>query len=87
MKTREVMVLIIGTVATLVFVGFMFDYYLRIEETQVVKKNMWYDSVLLEEQKHLKTKDSILLKGENTLKNQIHNHEYRINKLEKSLDK
>ena len=44
MKTREIAILLIGTLATFVFVGYMFDYYLRIEEVQLLRQNVYYDS-------------------------------------------
>lgn len=49
-----------GTIATFVFVGYMFDYYLRIEEAQLVRKKIQYDSIIIKEQIDLKQTDSIL---------------------------
>jgi arylsulfatase A-like enzyme len=60
MKIREIVLIVSGTLAVLVFTGFMFDYYLRAEEVQVVKKDMYFDSLILQEQIHLKKKDSAL---------------------------
>lgn len=86
MKTKDTILILAGTLAILVFVGFMFDYYLKVEETQLIKKNIYYDSLLLEEQNELKQKDSIIFKNEKIIKNQLNNHEHRINKIEKSLE-
>jgi biopolymer transport protein ExbB/TolQ len=86
MKIRDIVLLSIGVISMLVFMGFMFDYYLKIEETQLIKKNIWYDSLLLEEQKELKQKDSIIFKNEQSIKGKLNNHEYRLNKLEKGLE-
>ena len=76
MKTREIAILLIGTIATFVFVGYMFDYYLRIEEVQLLRQNVYYDSLIIEQQKQLKEKDSVLnvLIHENDEK--IRNHSY-----------
>ena len=41
MKIREIVLIVSGTLAVLVFTGFMFDYYLRAEEVQVIKKDMY----------------------------------------------
>jgi hypothetical protein len=60
MKKSEILVLSLGTIATFVFVGYMFDYYLRIEETQLMRQNIYYDSVLIEQHLQLKEKDSLL---------------------------
>lgn len=83
MKTKDTILLGIGTIAILVFVGIMFDYYVKTQETQIIKKNVYYDSLLLEEQNLLKEKDSIIQMDENIIKKQLNNHEYRINKIEK----
>lgn len=83
---RDTILLIVGTLAVLVFTGFMFDYYLNIEKTQVIKQNVYYDSLLLEEQKQLKLKDSIIGIDAKTLKRVLNNHEHRLNKLEKSFE-
>lgn len=60
MKIREIIMIVVGTLAVLIFVGFMFDYYLRAEEVKVIKRDMYFDSLILEEQKYLKKKDSLL---------------------------
>lgn len=83
---RDTILLIVGTLAVLVFTGFMFDYYLNIEKTQVIKQNVYYDSLLLEEQKQLKLKDSVITIDATTIRRILRNHEYRIDKLEKSFD-
>jgi hypothetical protein len=68
----------------MIFTLFLFDYYLRTEETKVIQKNVYYDSLLLEEQKMLKEKDSIILEDEHIINSRLNNHEYRIKKLEKT---
>lgn len=83
MKIREIITLAVGTVAVLVFTGFMFDYYLRAEEVQVIKRDMYFDSLILKEQMHLRVKDSLLEKhiqeeDERTRKIlQYHNHQIK----------
>jgi hypothetical protein len=62
MKKSEIVVVLLGTIATFIFVGYMFDYYLRIEKVQVEKNKVYYDSVLYNEQELLKKKDSTLEK-------------------------
>ena len=59
MKTREIAILLIGTLATFVFVGYMFDYYLRIEEVQLLRQNVYYDSLIIEQQKQLLSEGDI----------------------------
>lgn len=71
MKIREIILIIAGTLSVLVFTGFMFDYYLRTEEVQVIKKDMYFDSLILQEQIHLRKKDSAL---EQYIKNQDERH-------------
>lgn len=86
MKGRDIVLMLVATISILIFVGFMFDYYLKVEETQLIQKNIYYDSLLLEEQNQLKQKDSIIFREEKIIKGQLNNHEYRINKLEESLE-
>lgn len=90
MKKSEIVILLIGTIATFVFVGYMFDYYLRIEETQLIRQNIYYDSVLLEQQKLLKQKDSILqnliIEEDVKLKSNAHIQNKEIQKIYKRLD-
>ena len=71
MKIREIVLIVAGTLSVLVFTGFMFDYYLRTEEVQVIKKDMYFDSLILQEQIHLRKKDSAL---EQYIKNQDERH-------------
>lgn len=71
MKIREIILIVAGTLSVLVFTGFMFDYYLRTEEVQVIKKDMYFDSLILQEQIHLRKKDSAL---EQYIKNQDERH-------------
>lgn len=83
---RDTILIIVGTIAVLIFTAFMFDYYLKIEKTQVIKQNIYYDSLLLEEQKELKHKDSIISIDAKTIRRVLNNHEYRLNKLEKTFE-
>lgn len=91
MKIRELVLIISGTLAVLVFTGFMFDYYLRAEEVQVVKRDMYFDSLILQEQIHLKKKDSAL---EQYIKHQderyrrtLQYHDQQIKKIHEELKK
>lgn len=83
---RDTILIVVGTLAVLVFTGFMFDYYLNIEKTQVIKQKVYYDSLLFEEQKQLKAKDSVITIDAKTLRRILSNHEYRLNKLEKTFE-
>jgi hypothetical protein len=90
MKKSEIVILLIGTIATFVFVGYMFDYYLRIEEAQLMRQNIFYDSVLIEQQKQLKKKDSILQdlikKEDEKLNNKVSIHHRDIQKIYRHID-
>lgn len=59
MKLREIVMLLGGMIALLGFVAYMFDFYQRTTETQLIKKDMYFDSLILIEQRNLKTKDSV----------------------------
>lgn len=82
MRTRDTILLGIGTISILVFIGIMFDYYIKTQETQIIKKNVYYDSLLLDEHILLKKKDSLLDLEGKLIKNKLGNHEYRLKKIE-----
>lgn len=91
MKVREIILIVAGTLSVLVFTGFMFDYYLRSEEVKVVKRDMYFDSLILQEQIHLRKKDSAL---EQYVKNQddkhkkmLQYHDHQIKKIHEELKK
>ena len=89
MKIREIVLVVVGTLAVLIFTGFMFDYYLRTEEVQVIKKDMYFDSLILEEQKYLRKKDSLLeihMKTQDEqIKRILHYHDAQIKKIREEL--
>jgi len=91
MKIREIIMVVVGTLAVLIFTGFMFDYYLRSEEVQVIKRDMYFDSLILQEQIHLRKKDSTLeqyIKTEDSnLKNRLQYHDYQIYRIHEELKK
>ena len=91
MKIREIVLIVTGTLAVLIFTGFMFDYYLRAEEVQVVKRDMYFDSLILQEQIHLKKKDSALEQyikhQDERYKRTLQYHEYQIQKIHTELKK
>lgn len=91
MKIREIILIVSGTLAVLVFTGFMFDYYLRTEEVQVIRRDMYFDSLILQEQLHLKKKDSALeeyVKSQDEKhKRTLQYHEHQINKIHEELKK
>lgn len=84
MRTRDLLLVIGSVICLMVFTLFLFDYFIRTEETKIIEKNVYYDSLLLEEQKELKEKDSIISKDEKIINTRLNNHEHRIKKLESS---
>lgn len=91
MKIREIVLIVTGTLSVLVFTGFMFDYYLRAEEVQVVKRDMYFDSLILQEQLHLKKKDSALEQyikhQDQRYKRTLQYHDQQIQKIHEELKK
>lgn len=59
MKLREIVMLLGGMITLLVFVAYMFDFYQRTSELELIKKDMYFDSLILKEQRQLKQKDSV----------------------------
>jgi len=60
MKLREIVMLLGGMIALLTFVAYMFDFYQRTSQLELIKKDMYFDSLILKEQRKLKQKDSVL---------------------------
>jgi len=79
---KDITLILVGILLLLVFVVFQVDYFLKSEEIKLIHQNIYYDSLLLEEQKQLKQKDSIILQDEKLIKQKLNNHENRINNLE-----
>jgi|SanBayMetagenome_1026888.scaffolds.fasta_scaffold131527_2 hypothetical protein len=79
---RDITIVLVGILLLLVFVVFQVDYFIKAEEIELIHKNIYYDSLLLEEQKQLKQKDSIIIHDEKIIKQKLNNHEQRLNKLE-----
>lgn len=81
----------VGTIAVLIFVGFMFDYYLRTEEVQTIKKDMYFDSLILQEQKYLRKKDSILENNvrvqDEQIKRTLYQHDIQLRKIREELER
>jgi len=91
MKIREIVMVIAGTLAVLAFVIFMFDYYIRSEEVQVIKKHIYFDTLILQEQTELKKKDSVLLQHiknrDEQYKKTLQYHDYQIKKIHEEIKK
>ena len=91
MRIRDTVLISLGTLATLTFVAFMFDYYVRTEEVQVIRRDMYFDSLILKEQIHLKKKDSALdqhvRSHDENIKKTLQYHEGQIKKIKEELQK
>ena len=87
MRIREVVLITLGTLATLTFVGFMFDYYVRTEEVQVIRRDMYFDSLILQEQIELRKKDSVLEHQNEYIRKNLQFHDIQIKKIKEDLEK
>jgi hypothetical protein len=87
MRIREVVLITLGTLATLTFVGFMFDYYVRTEEVQVIRRDMYFDSLILQEQIELRKKDSLLENQNEYIRKNLQFHDSQIKKIKEGLEK
>jgi len=87
MRIREVVLITLGTLATLTFVGFMFDYYVRTEEVQVIRRDMYFDSLILQEQIELRKKDSVLEHQNEYIRKNLQFHDSQIKKIKEDLEK
>lgn len=79
---KDVILILLGILLLLIFVVFQVDYFVKSEEIKLIHKNIYYDSLLLEEQKSLKQNDSIIFYEEKVIKQRLNNHEQRLYKLE-----
>lgn len=48
-----------GMITLLAFIAYMFDFYRKTAEIDLIKKDIYYDSMVLKQQNELRTKDSI----------------------------
>lgn len=90
MRAKETILVLGACIAIMSFVVILFDYFIRTQEIQVVKKNLYYDSIIISEQKELKLKDSLILKNQQLIidmvkghSNQIHTIKNKVKNLEK----
>jgi hypothetical protein len=59
MKLREIVMVLGGMTILLAFIAYMFDFYNKSSEIQLIKRDMYFDSLILVKQKELEKKDSI----------------------------
>lgn len=59
MKLREIVMLLGGMITLLAFIAYMFDFYRKTAEIDLIKKDIYYDSMVLKQQNELRTKDSV----------------------------
>lgn len=59
MKLREIVMVLGGMTILLAFIAYMFDFYNKSSEIQLIKRDMYFDSLILVKQKELQKKDSI----------------------------
>ena len=59
MKLREIVMLLGGMIGLLLFISYMFDFYQRTSELNLLKKDMYFDSLILQQQLELRAKDSL----------------------------
>lgn len=90
MKNKDLILIIFSTIAILGFIGYMYDFYVRTEENNLIRRDMYFDSLVLQEQGLLKKHDTLILNSlkhkDATLQNRINALEFRIKKIEEGLD-
>jgi hypothetical protein len=59
MKLREIVMLLGGMITLLAFIAYMFDFYQRTSQLDLIKKDIYYDSLVLKQQIELRRKDSV----------------------------
>jgi len=59
MKLREIVMLLGGMITLLLFISYMFDFYHRTTELTLIKKDIYFDSLILQQQLELRAKDSL----------------------------
>lgn len=90
MKIRDLIVIFAGAIATFVFVGFMFNYYIKSESIEVSKRKMKLDSLILKDQSNLHKKDSMIdgkIKLEDAkIRAILNTHDREIKKIKEDLE-
>lgn len=59
MKLREIVLILGGMIVLLGFVAYMFDFYKKTSEIELIKRDMYFDSLILVQQQKLQLKDSL----------------------------
>lgn len=90
MRNRDLFLIVLSTIAILGFIGYMYDFYLRTEKNDLIRRDMYFDSLVLQEQTLLKEHDTFILKNlrgkDASLEKRIHLIELRLKKIEEGLD-
>lgn len=83
MNIKEIIAPVIGIVVLLVFMIFMFDYYDKRQQKVLLIKNLYYDSLIIKNQKDLKIKDSIIVAEQELIKSMLKRQSNQIIELKK----
>lgn len=90
MKLKEIIIIFSSILCLFFFIHFMFQNHIKNQEIQIVKKKIYYDSLLLSEQQELRKQDSIIFAQQELIKKLINNQGgwiYSINKKIKNIEK
>jgi len=86
MKNKDDVIIFTGIMLLLIFIGFLFYGSYNRDKLNLIREDIINDSIIMEENKMIKSQDSILQINYSILKKTMNNHERRIRDLEKKVD-
>jgi len=86
MKNKDNIIVFIGIILLVIFIGFLFYSSYNRDKLKLIREDITNDSIIMKENKMIKSQDSILQINYSIFKKTINNHERRIRDLEKKVD-
>lgn len=83
MKLKDNILVYGGLVAILLFIVFMFEYHRKTESHRLIREDLYNDSIIMDQYKDIKIKDSQININQKYLQSIIDGHEKRLRRIEK----
>jgi hypothetical protein len=82
-KIKESVISLIAVVGLLIFISFMFIHNNEVNRVNLIREDVYNDSLIMEEHKRIKQRDSQYIESQKHLKEILDSHEKRLYKIEK----
>lgn len=82
-KIKESVISLVAVVGLLIFISFMFIHNNEVKRVNLIREDVYNDSLIMEEHKRIKQRDSQYIENQKHLKEILDSHEKRLYKIEK----